>query len=156
MKYIFGYGSLMNNTSLALTLPGPRTIQSATLKGYQRSVNVPYGDYLYMNIVPNKDMSVEGVLIEISDEEFGPLKEREAGYDAVDVSESIESKVEGAVIAFIAPDTEYPKLKIPQSYLATCMRDLPESKKHQWLKETILKNEIVDDLRAPVYENAAL
>lgn len=156
MKYIFGYGSIMNKTSLAKTLPGERVARPATLFGYQRKVNAPVNGYLYMNIVPNETMSVDGLLVAVTDEEFALMIPREPGYFAVDVSQQISAPTDTKVIAFVAPNKAYPKLQIPRSYLETCMRDLPQSIRKRWLAETVIENEILEDLENPVYKNVAL
>ena len=156
MKYIFGYGSIMNRTSLARTLPGKRVIQSATLFGYQRKVNAPVNGYLYMNLVKNEEMSVDGALVPVTDTELGLMKPREPGYKMMDVSEQINIPIDAPVITFMAPDKKYPEMQIPRSYLETCMRDMPTSKRDNWLAETIIENEILEDLEYPVYVNVAL
>lgn len=156
MKYIFGFGSIMNKTSLAKTLPGERRSRPATLFGYQRKVNAPVNGYLYMNLVTNEGMSVDGLLVPITDEELELVCPREPGYSAIEVSGNISVPVDSEVIAFMAPDRMYPSMHIPRSYLATCMRDLPESIRGKWLAETIIENEILEDLKNPVYVNVAL
>jgi gamma-glutamylcyclotransferase (GGCT)/AIG2-like uncharacterized protein YtfP len=156
MKYIFGYGSLMNKDSLARTVPGPRAITRATLKGYQRKMNAPVGEFLYMNIVPNTDTEIDGVLIEVTEEEFELLKEREIGYEAVNIAAQLHNFALEEAIAFIAQDLTFPEHRISRSYLATCMRDLPDSVCDQWLRETIIENEIIDDLHDPQYKNSEL
>lgn len=155
MKYIFGYGSIMNKTSLAKTLPGERSTKPATLFGYQRKMNAPVNGYLYMNLVANEEMSVDGVSVPVTAEELERMGSREAGYRAVDVSRQISLPVDLEVIAFLAPNRSYPDMHIPRSYLETCMRDLPKSIREKWLAETIIENEILEDLEDPVYVNAA-
>ena len=157
MNYMFGYGSIMNKTSLMKTLNDPSDAVSATLRGYQRKCNATHGGepYLYMNIVEQPDFSVEGVLVPLTDEELVRMKERELGYEAVDVTNRITPNVEGLVVAFIAPDLALPDKTVPRSYLATCTRDMSEEEKSKWIADTIIENPIVDDLEDPVYANAA-
>lgn len=155
MKYIFGYGSILNQTSLQKTLPGEREVIKAEVYGYQRKCNAPVNGYLYMNLVPNEEKSVLGVLVEVSDKELQAMGPREPGYDPVDVTKIIAISVEYPVISFIAPDRKYPGLSVPQSYLATCTRDMSESEQKLWIKETIMDNPIINDLSDPVYVNAA-
>lgn len=154
--YVFAYGSLMNPKSLALTLPGERKTIPARLNGYKRRINVPYGDYLYLNIVPRADSFVDGVLFELDETELQLLLPRESASRCADVSAEFESYVPGPVYAFIAPDIEYPGLKIAQSYIHTCLSALPKDIRDAWLADTIIENEVVDDLGAPIYESAAL
>ena len=102
-KYIFGYGSLINLESASRTLKRPLSkgdVKVANLKNYQRNwllwdtvfsselseevrgifLNVSYSEGEYLN----------GVLIELNDEELGYFKIREKNYNCVDVSENIE------------------------------------------------------------------
>lgn len=154
--YIFGYGSLMNPISLQKTLPGKRQLQGSFLVGYQRKINVPVNGYLYLNIIPNPRMKVRGIAVEINLLELKYLKRREAGYQCIDVSGSIEGWSGKPIFAFIAPDKAYPGMKIPRSYLDTCLRGVPRSDREVWIKETIIENEIEEDLAKPVYANAAI
>jgi hypothetical protein len=151
--YVFGYGSLMNPKSLALTIPGEKTLLRTRLKGYQRRLNVPYENYLYLNIRRQATMGVSGVLIPVTSEELEAIKLREVMYECVDVSGQITDQVDGIVYAFIAPDISFPGLKIPRSYIQTCLDGVEESERSSWLSETILENEIEEDVTDPVYEN---
>lgn len=151
--YIFGYGSLMNPKSLEKTLPGERAVLSGTLMGYQRKINAPVNGYLYMNLVPNPKMTVRGVVVQVTSLELAQLKLREPGYECVEITKSMEKKPNGAVLTFIAPDKSYPKLKVPRSYLLTCLMGVKEEKE-KWLQETMIQNEIEEDVQNPVYINA--
>ncbi len=161
MNYMFGYGSIMNKTSLAKTIADPSDAIPAELQGYQRKCNalcleVRDGhSYLYMNIVPNESMSVHGMLVPVTDEELTLMKEREAEYTAVNVTSQISPAIEGEIVAFVAPDAPRPDYKIPRSYLDTCTRDMDEVEREQWIADTIIENEVVEDLDDPIYENAA-
>lgn len=154
--FVFGYGSLMNKESLARTVPGERRIESMRLRGYQRKMNARSGDYLYMNLIPNPDASVEGVVIEVTSEEFELLREREIGYDAIDVTLDLEGDAPGTVVAFIAEDKHHPERKILRSYFETCFRDIPEPHRSLWIEEMIIENEIHEDTERPEYGNRAL
>lgn len=146
----------MNKTSLSKTLPGERDTKPASLFGYQRKVNAPVNGYLYMNLIRKEGMCVNGILVPVTSEELKLMGPREPGYEVVNVSKQINVPVGAEVFTFIAPDIAYPDLQIPKSYLETCMRDLPESMRKDWLDETIIENEILDDLENPVYVNVAL
>jgi hypothetical protein len=152
--YIFSYGSLRNPRSRMLTLPGERFTQETTLRKYVRKFNAPVNGYLYLNIAPRDDGIVPGTLIGVSREELEKTKIREPGYDCVEVFAQIADKPNGLVFAFIAPDKTYPELKIPQSYLDTCLANLPPNERKTWLSDSIVENEIEDDSLAPVYANA--
>lgn len=154
--YIFGYGSLMNPKSLLKTLPGKRATRWATLLGYQRKFNAPVDGYLYLNIIPCTEKRVEGKVIAITKEELGKLRKRESGYECVGITERMEEKIEGVVYTFIAPDNSYPSMKIPRSYLTTCLVGRADAEKQLWLKETVIENEIIEDMLKPVYVNAVI
>lgn len=151
--YVFGYGSLMNPKSVARTIPGEREMVRTRLKGYQRRMNVPYGQYLYLNIAPREDIDVVGTVIPVTPEELEMLKVRESGYDCVDVTDLLEDEFDGIVYSFIAPDIPVAELKVPRSYILTCLDGIPAHEREQWLAETILENEIEEDVSSPVYEN---
>ncbi len=151
---VFAYGSLLNPQSLQKTLPGNRALRWTSLLGYQRKINALVNGYLYLNIVPRNGKWVSGKLITVTERELEALKLRETGYVCVDVTDRIEIPVKGIVYAFIAPDTASPDLKIPRSYLLTCLSGKSEVEKKLWLKETLIENEIEEDLDHPVYIHA--
>lgn len=154
-QYVFSYGSLMNPKSRTKTIPNALATTEATLRNYRRKFNIPVDGYLYLNIVPDTSGSVEGVCIQVSDEELGRLKQRERGYACVDVTENITGDITGKVYTFIAPDKNFPGTKILQSYIDTCLASMSEEKRKQWLEETIIENEIEDDRDNPKYANVA-
>lgn len=152
-KYIFGYGSLTNKRSLQKTLPNKKTTKWVRLAGFQRKFNAPAQGYLFLNIVPTNNRAIKGVLIPVSSEEFENLKKREVGYEAVDVTNKIKEPVDGRVFTFVAPDKNYPKMKILRSYINVCLEPLPPEEHQKWLSETIIENEIEDDSKNPKYKN---
>lgn len=152
-KYIFGYGSLMNQRSLEKTLPGKKIADRVDLIGYQRKFNFPAESYLFLNIVPRAKYIMRGVLISVTDEELKTLKNRETGYECTEVTERIVETVEGRVFAFTAPDGNFPNLKILRSYLNTCLKGVPEKEQAKWIEETIIENPIEEDSNDPKYKN---
>jgi hypothetical protein len=152
--YVFGYGSLMNSKSLAKALPEPREIQLVNLGGYVRKFNIPVNGYLYLNLIEQDNSVVTGALIPVTETEFEQLKLRERGYECVEITSQLEESVDGQVFMFIAPDASYPELKIPRSYLLTCMQELSEYARKDFLEEAVIENEIEEDAANPVYENA--
>lgn len=140
--YVFGYGSLMNPKSLALTLGEPKETLHGSVRGYVRKFNKKGSRYLYLNIVPQGELVVEGVLIPVSKEELELLKRREFGYDCVDVTKDIAEEVDGIVYAFMAPDAHYPDMKISQRYIETCLGGVHPSEHEKWLNESVIQNEI--------------
>ena len=152
--YIFGYGSLTNPKSLQKTLPGKKPAGWVRLGGFQRKFNAPAQEkYLFLNIVPKNNHAIKGVLIQVSKEELENLKRREVGYEAVDITEKIKEPINGRVFTFIAPDKNYPKRKILQSYIDVCLTPLPKKEHEKWLEETIIENEIENDSASPKYKN---
>ena len=149
--YVFGYGSLMNPGSLQRTLPSVKIISRVSLLGYRRKINAPVDDYLYLNIVPEKNWKVSGVLIKVSQQELDFLKKRERGYRCIDVSDKLSQKIDGQVFTFVAPDKEYPRLKVLWSYIDVCLSTIPYDKRDLWLNDTIITNDIEYDIKQPVY-----
>lgn len=112
--FIFGYGSLVSSASVSRTLQrqvDARHMPLALLHGYARDweIRVPiiFDDGIacngqFLDISPQPDASVNGVLIPVSDQELAMLTRREAQYDAVEVGDRIQSAVAPAarVIAF--------------------------------------------------------
>jgi len=152
-QYVFGYGSLMNPKSLARTIPGEKVLLRATLSGYQRRFNVQCGDYLYLNIVPRAKKDVTGVVIPVNDTELEALKRREYMYACVDISSRLSEALPGPVYAFIAPDVHIPSLKIPRTYIDTCLAGVPEEERRTWLADSIIENGFEEDSSHSVYQN---
>ncbi len=155
-KYVFGYGSLMNPRSMQKTLPDKTAKQRVGLIGYQRKFNFAAEGHLFLNIVPRDGFVVKGVLVSVTNEELKRLKRREVGYDCVEVSDKVVSLVKGHVFSFIAPDKNFPNLKILRSYLNTCLGGLPREERTKWIEETIIESEIEEDMDNPKYRNADL
>ncbi len=145
----------MNPRSLQKTLPGKIIERRARLRGYRRKFNMPVNGYLYLNIVLEEGAVTCGVLVGVSDSDLERLKAREVGYRCLDVTRDILEAADGRVFVFIAPDNDYPGLKILQSYINTCLQGVPENEREKWLEETIINNKIEDDLSSPKYKNVS-
>src|SRR3989344_5267317 len=154
-NFVFGYGSLMNPKSRARTLPGPKPIPKATLRGYQRKFDLPVDGHLYLNIVPRTQKEVEGVLIPVSEEELALLQKRERGYDCVNVTKFMSIKPDGMILAFIAPERNFPGLTILQTYIDTCLGGIPADQHQALIKDSIIENEIENDRESQKYANVA-
>lgn len=150
--YIFGYGSLLNPRSRAKTFAAEDVIEDAVLNGYQRKINAPYNGYLYLNVIPNEQFSVAGVLVKVPLKDFDALKKREIGYECVNVTDRVDAQCEEEVFAFMAPDVPYPGFLIPQTYVDTCLAGVPEAQRESWLLETIIENPVENDRLQPKYE----
>jgi hypothetical protein len=140
--YVFGYGSLMNPESLGRTLREPKKVVRGSVRGYARKFNKRGRQYLYLTIVPSEEVVVSGVLIPVSRKELSLLKRRESGYDCVDVTKDLVEQVDGVVYAFMAPDNQYPHMKISRTYIDTCLGGLDPSEHEEWLNSSIILNEI--------------
>jgi len=151
--YIFGYGSLVNPKSLQKTLPGKSIAKHISIIGYRRIFNVPVFGYLYLNIKPEPNTKLDGVLVSVSDEELIKLKKREKGYSCIDITNALSENTECPVYTFIAPEQKYPDMKILQSYINTCLAGIPKNNQKKWFNETIIENPIEDDLDNPKYAN---
>ena len=151
---IFGYGSLMNPRSLALTLPGARAVTSATLRDYRRVCNAPVNGYAYLNLEVCEGVKIEGVLVQVWLRELPALLKREKGYDFVNVTKNVQSAGQSAeVFAFIAVDGCREDLLVPRSYLETCLSEVGVDAQAQMLKEARIPAGIYEDLDSPVYQN---
>ncbi len=154
--YVFGYGSLMNDQSRARTVEENDLHKGVVLDGYQRKMNAVCENIpaVALNIVPNIDMSVEGVVFGVTEEGMQALKDREDGYSIVDVSDSLSIKLESPVYTFIAPDvSEYKDKKMYLSYLNVCLEGVDSQKREKWIKDTIFECETLDDTDNPLYKN---
>lgn len=143
----------MNPKSLAKTLSGQRPTEHAVLTGYKRKMNVPFGGYAYLNIVPRPDSRVMGILIPMTEQEFELFSSREEGYTKTDITQQLSGRIDGTAYAFIAPDIEC-SLSVPRSYILTCTAGMTSLEREQWVSETELKD-IFDDTDKPVYEFVA-
>lgn len=146
--YIFGFGSLMNEESLQKTLPGKKITAWATLKGYRRAFNkAGRSGHRYLNIKEEPNSKVEGVLVKVTQKEFEKLKKREQGYNAIDVTDQLESNPPGniTVYAFAAAASALGGLKVSRKYLDTVLAALPSEKQAQWIQETDFEGAEIDE-----------
>lgn len=158
MIYVFAHGSLINPESRAQTLSVNSTCicENALLNDYARKLNAPFSDgYLYMNIVPKDGYCVAGVVLAIADEDLPALRDREAGYELIDVSPDVTPRIAQPVYAFAQPDRSFPGWYVLQSYLDTCLARIPEGMRQAWLDTTIIENDVFDDRDDPRYEFAS-
>lgn len=105
MPYLFGYGSLINLSSLQNALRRSVNIQDVAtgyLLGYERvwgaAEDVIYKDRgdeksLFFDVRKRNGAYVNGILVGVTDEEFANLDKRERGYKRIDVSANIVSSM---------------------------------------------------------------
>ncbi|PCJ52401.1 MAG: hypothetical protein COA79_23920 [Planctomycetota bacterium] len=136
--FVFGYGSLINKSSLERTCPQSRLVSTAYLKGWRRHLNMPLihsnnlynGKFSHAFSIDRGSLNdrVNGVLIEVSPSELLELDKRESHYSRVDV-ELFDSKTnqklkDGIVFAV----TEYEPTAVPwdhpfsKQYVETCLK----------------------------------
>lgn len=91
---IFSYGSLMNDVSLRQTLPDAMIKGVGFLPEYRREFNFKSPDRInpetsvhssVLNLAPDKDHDVVGIVFEIPESLSKPLFEREKGYTLTEV-----------------------------------------------------------------------
>lgn len=136
---VFGYGSLVNPKSLSRTLGNVHDIKPALLRGWRRDWSAilendgaashyvcSNGDIpkhvAVLNIRPDSQSVVNGILIPCRDKDFDNLVDREVHYSVVDVTDSIEDGSEyDKIYSFTAKpqftDNENSGVIIPKSYV---------------------------------------
>lgn len=111
-KYIFGYGSLINLKSAAKTFQRPISdddIRLVSAAGYFRvwRIVVPVrteqenGEIVsavFLDIEQRGDSDVNGVLIEVTDEELSNLDIRESSYDRLEITSHVRPCIEDGVV----------------------------------------------------------
>jgi cation transport regulator ChaC len=95
-KLVFGFGSLINTSSLLMTAPSASDIRPAYVKGFRRDFSVWAKDgwsttnldlagipFCALDIQQNSDAGakVNGVIFTVNDTDFLRLKERECEYE---------------------------------------------------------------------------
>lgn len=126
-QYVFGYGSLLERWNgppdrecswadpMACELNNYRRIwnvamdNSLTVPGYKHYVDPTSGErpswfVSFLNIVPDPDATVNGVLFEVTPELLERLDTRERNYERIDVSASLSRAVDGTAWAYAGSD----------------------------------------------------
>jgi len=140
--YIFGYGSLLSRMSRHRTFVESELHENVELRGYQRILNACCGEYLVMNIQPNQDVSITGIVAKVEDEDFPALREREGGYDLIEVTQAISIDVGQPTYTFMMREPRCAGVPISYKYLNTCLSDMPVEQHTQWLRETVSKEDL--------------
>jgi gamma-glutamylcyclotransferase (GGCT)/AIG2-like uncharacterized protein YtfP len=115
--HVFGYGSLLERRGgarapLICELAGFRRVwnvamdNTRTLPGYKHYVDLQTGTrgpwfVTFLNIVPDPDTTVNGVMFEVAEAQLERLDHRERNYERIDVSSRIADPVDGRVWAYI-------------------------------------------------------
>jgi hypothetical protein len=130
--YVFGYGSLLDRGDGGSELAGGPYM--CDLSGYRRTWNVAmdntrsipgYKYYVdratgerapwyvaFLNIVPDSDATVNGVVFEASHSLLTRLDQRERNYTRIDVSAGLSDTVDGTVWAYVGSDAAIERFRI--------------------------------------------
>lgn len=113
--YLFGYGSLMNARSAGRALRrelAPGELVPAYLRGFRRTWSLKENVYaealgrevtaVFLDLDPSVGTLSNGVLVEVSDEAFARLRQREKNYDPIDVTEQVAPSPDTRVYTFVA------------------------------------------------------
>jgi hypothetical protein len=107
--HVFGYGSLvLDGTGSLETLPGHRRVWGVAtdnvrhIPGYKKYLSREDGSrpgvyVAFVDIVPDPDSSVKGLVRPLAEGELRELDARERNYDRVDVTELIAARFDGPV-----------------------------------------------------------
>ena len=140
--YIFGYGSLLSRLSRHRTFVESELHENVELRGYQRILNACCGEYLVMNIQPNQDVSIYGIVAKVEENDFPALLERECGYDLIEVTQAISIDVGQPAYTFMVREPKCVGVPVSYEYLNTCLSDMPAEQRAQWLKDTVSKEDL--------------
>lgn len=114
--YIFGYGSLINPESASGTLGRQISVEEmkiVKLEGYIRTWRyiawVRLRDdksptafpAVFLDLQPAQGSKVNGVLLQLSDEELANMDRREKGYDRIDVTKLIIPEPDATVYTYV-------------------------------------------------------
>ena len=117
--YLFGFGSLINLASAQKSFKRVLTqndLKPVKIKGYERVWNaiesIAFEEEIvngvFLNIQKNKDSILDGVVIEISNEELEVLKLREKNYSCIVIKSAdvLDEAINSDLIAFMTTNKE--------------------------------------------------
>lgn len=159
---IFGYGSLINENSLKKTVPNAKNIVPVKLCGYKRVFDLKScsrkcsqtgKSVAVLNIVPDLNHSILGVIFEVPLEEFDNLKEREKQYELEKIIVvDIRSNEKYESFTFIARDYESYSYtfnsQIQNEYLKICIDgclSINEQLLENFLETTYINNKTLKE-----------
>lgn len=94
MPYIFGYGSLIEQTSRMSTATEAMYVLPARARGFARGWWARTGAIgfttTFVGVIPEKLSSVNGVIYAVSESELKATNQREQGYTPTDITRDIE------------------------------------------------------------------
>ena len=117
--YLFGFGSLINLASAQKSFKRVLTqndLKPVKIKGYERVWNaiesIAFEEEIvngvFLNIQKNKDFILDGVVIEISNEELEVLKLREKNYSCIVIKSAdvLDETINSDLIAFMTTNKD--------------------------------------------------
>lgn len=117
--YLFGFGSLINLSSAQKSFKrvlSQNDLKPIKIKGYERVWNaiesIAFEDKnvngVFLNIQKNKNSILDGIIIEISDEELEVLKLREKNYSCIVIKSAdvLDETINSDLIAFMTINKE--------------------------------------------------
>jgi hypothetical protein len=164
---VFGYGSLINADSRAVTGVSGRAV-AARLRGWQRSWNVTATKLgmTALGITPASDAAMNGVVVQVSEGEIHRFDERERGYARREVFRSSctsyrgDGLPEGRIWVYVPEQPREPTEECPiaQSYvdvvLSGCL-DIDEAFAREFVRTTTNWHGCpFDDRERPQYPRA--
>ena len=119
MRYIFGFGSLVNDATHDYEIIAP-----ASVSGFARQwVSAIDGQYSFLSASPQSDVSIKGLVLGVAEEKMAALAEREARYELVELNNAniqCNQKLNRPVYLYQAESDaidQFDKKPILQSYL---------------------------------------
>ena len=95
-----------------------------------------------MNIRPNREVSIIGVVVKVEDEDFPALTQREGSYELIEVTQAISADFNQPVYTFMAREPKCAGVPISDEYLTTCLSGVPEADHATWLSDTVFMNDL--------------
>lgn len=148
--YIFGYGSLLLESSLRRTCPNAQIIEIYSIKGYKRVCNVECETHCAKNIEFCEDSInsfVNGVIFKIiNEEELNQLLIREEGYEIIQITHPTLE-----VYTFSAKENLKDRIYTTQrqrEYLQTCINGAKEKGEefyNQFLQTTFVDGILLEE-----------
>ncbi len=139
---LIAHTSLLNQASLERTLGWPAILTRLDIPGFQRVFNAPVGQYAYGNLQPQAGSLVQAACFELPDTALGSLRDREIGYQLVEILPDHW--------AFIRPPQTCQALPVLRSYIRVAEQGAAALGLDFW-SGTQYPAHIIEDLESPRY-----
>lgn len=133
-QFIFGYGSLVESKSRAMTSPTALYASPVNIAGIQRGWFDQTGGVslstTYLGAVPNASASCNGVIFQVSQQQLDAFDQRETGYNRekidrqnVTMLDGSQTAPEGDIWYYANAEKRFasPQFPIVQSYVDICL-----------------------------------